>query len=147
MRLFKKGVPKYIRAKLIEKEDCKTSVQDLCTIARQQLILRELCSVDEFSGINAIQSEHNQQTDMLIAVMAEWSEQKSELDSKVDEITKQTKEQNEIFKNQRNTSENNSQQDSNQNYRGNNRRGNNRGGYRRRNRGYYNNNSGFNPNW
>ena len=147
MRLFKKGMPNYIRAKLLEKEDSKTSVQDLCTIARQQLMLRELCPVDEFSGINAIESEPNPQTDRLIAVMAEWSKQKSDLDSKVDELTKQLKEQNETFKNQSDTSKNNSQQDSNQNYRGNNRRGNNRGGYRGRNRGYYSNNSGFNPNW
>ena len=57
MRLFKKGMPNYIRAKLLEKEDSKTSVQYLCTIARQQLILRELCPVDELSGINAIESK------------------------------------------------------------------------------------------
>ena len=146
MRLFKKGMPKYIRAKLLEKEDSKTSVQDLCTIARQPLILRELYPADEFSGINAIESESIPQLDRLIAVMAEWSKQKSELDSKVDELTKQKKEQNETFKNQRDTSKN-SQQDSNQNNRRNNRRGNNKGGYRGRNRGYYNKKSGFNPNW
>ena len=57
MRLFKKGMPNYIRAKLLEKEDSKTSVQYLCTIERQQLILRELCPVDELSGINAIESK------------------------------------------------------------------------------------------
>ena len=85
MRLFKKGMPNYIRAKLLEKEDSKTCVQDLCTKARQPLVLRELCPVDEFSGINAIESEPNPQTDRLIAVMAEWIKQKSELYSKVDE--------------------------------------------------------------
>ena len=79
MRLFKKGMPNYIRAKLLEKEYCKTFVQDLCTITRQQLYLRELCPVDE---------------------MAQWSNQRSEMGSKVDALTKQLKEQNETFKNQ-----------------------------------------------
>ena len=99
MRLFKKGMANYIRAKLLEKENSKTSVQDRCSIARQQLILRELCPVEEFSGINTIEPEHNPQTLRLIAVMAEWSKQKSELDSKKDKLTKQIKNRTSLSKN------------------------------------------------
>ena len=39
MKLFEKSMPNFIRTNLLEEEDSKTSVQDLCTITRQQLIL------------------------------------------------------------------------------------------------------------
>ena len=145
-------MPNFIRVELIEKEETTTSVQDLSTIARQQLILRELCPVDDLTSINPVEPESNPQTDRLTAVMVECSKQKVELDSKVDELTKQINEQNKVF---RNFSQNkgkdswnqNQQSSSNSNYRGSKRENfgggcgsYNRGGYQNLNN--YQNNQG-----
>ena len=47
IRLFKKAMPNLIRRKLEEPENA--TIQHLCTKARQKLILRELCPVDDWS--------------------------------------------------------------------------------------------------
>ena len=46
IRLFKKTMQKFIRLKLLEQPENAT-IQDLCTKARQNLILREPCSLDD----------------------------------------------------------------------------------------------------
>ena len=48
IRLFKKAMPNFIRLKLLEEPEDAT-IQELCTKARQKLILRELCPVDDWS--------------------------------------------------------------------------------------------------
>ena len=48
IRLFKKAIPNFIRLKLLEKPENAT-IQELCKKARQKLILRELCPVDDWS--------------------------------------------------------------------------------------------------
>ena len=48
IRLFKKAMPNFIRLKLLEEPETAT-IQELCTKARQELILRELCPVDDWS--------------------------------------------------------------------------------------------------
>ena len=48
IRLFKKALPKFFRLKLLEEPENATN-QALCTKARQKLILRELCLVDDWS--------------------------------------------------------------------------------------------------
>ena len=46
MRLFKKGMPNFIRRKLLEQPE-NAIIQEFCTKARPKLILRELCPVDD----------------------------------------------------------------------------------------------------
>ena len=46
IRLFKKAMPNFIRLKHLEEPEDAT-IQELCTKARQKLILRELCPVDD----------------------------------------------------------------------------------------------------
>ena len=48
IRLFKKTMPNFIRFKLLEEPENAT-IQDLCTIARQKMILREHCAVYDWS--------------------------------------------------------------------------------------------------
>ena len=53
-------MPTFIRLKLLEEPEDAT-IQELCTKARQKLILRELCPVHDWSrdGFNEMSSENS----------------------------------------------------------------------------------------
>ena len=57
IRFFKKTMPNFIRLKLLEEPEDAT-IQELCTKAKEKLILRELCLVDDWSrdGFNEMSS-------------------------------------------------------------------------------------------
>ena len=80
IRLFKKAMPNFIRFKLLEESENATN-QDLCTKARQKLILRELCPVDDWSrdGFNEM---NNDNTDKFLNVITKMSENQTSLESK-----------------------------------------------------------------
>ena len=59
--LFKKAMPNFIKFKLLETPETAT-IQELCTKARQKLIFRELCPVDDWSrdGFNEISTDNSE---------------------------------------------------------------------------------------
>ena len=65
-------MPNFITLKLLEEPENAT-IQDLCTKARQKLILGELCPVDDWSrdGFNEM---NNDNTDKLLNVITKMSE-------------------------------------------------------------------------
>ena len=85
IRLFKKAMPNFTRLKLLEEPENAT-IQDLCTKARQKLILRELCPVDDWSrdGFNEM---NNDNTDKFLNVITKMSENQTSLDEKLNALT------------------------------------------------------------
>ena len=85
IRLFKKAMPNFIRFNLLEEPENAT-IQDLCTKARQKLILRELCPVDDWSrdGFNEM---NNDNTDKFLSVITKMSENQTSLEKKLNALT------------------------------------------------------------
>ena len=83
--LFKNARPNFIRLKLLEEpEDAK--FQELCTKARQKLILRGLCPVDDWStdGFNEMSSETSEK---FLTVLTKLSEKQNSLENGIDALT------------------------------------------------------------
>ena len=134
IRLFKKAMPNFIRLKLLEEPETAT-IQELCTKARQKLILRELCPVDDWSrdGFNEMSNDHSEK---LLSVLTKMSENQNALEDKMNALTEKV------------TTVQNGQND-NQNHYNNYKNNRGRGNYRGRNNnnrgnrgGYYQNNQG-----
>ena len=85
IRLFKKAMPNFIRLKLLEEPETAT-IQELCTKARQKLILRELCPVDDWSrdGFNEMSNDHSEK---LLSVLTKMSENQNALEDKMNALT------------------------------------------------------------
>ena len=85
IRLLKKAMPNFIRLKLLEEPE-NAKIQDLCTKARQKLILRELCPVDDWSrdGFNEM---NNDNTDKFLNVITKMSENQTSLEKKLNALT------------------------------------------------------------
>ena len=84
-RLFKKAIRKFIRLKLLEETENAT-IQDLCTKARQKLILRELCPVYDWSrdGFNEMKKDF---TEKNLNVITKMSENQNSLKTKLNALT------------------------------------------------------------
>ena len=134
-RLFKKAMPNFIRLKLLEEPEDAT-IQELYTKARQELILRELCPVDDWSrdGFNEMSSENSEK---LLTVLTKMSENQNSLENKIDALTQKP---NSLQQNSSNTYKDNEQQTWQVNFRGQTYQ--NRG-----NRGYSNNKGYQNRNY
>ena len=134
--LFKKTMPNFIRLKLLEEPENAT-IQDLCTKARQKLILRELFPVDDWSrdGFNEM---NNDDTDKFLNVITEMSENQTSLEKKLNALTEKFNTQQSPNNSGLNYQTNYQNQRGRGNYRG---RYNNRGSnYRGNCRGRYGNN-------
>ena len=85
IRLFKKAMPNFIRIKLLEEPEDAT-IQELCTKARQKLILRDLCLVDDWSrdGFNEMSSEN---LEKFLRVLTNISENQTSLENRIDALT------------------------------------------------------------
>ena len=85
IRLFKKTMPNFIRLKLLEEPEDET-IQELCTKARQKLILRELCPVDDWSrdGFIEMSSENSEK---FLTVLTKMSENQNSLENRIDALT------------------------------------------------------------
>ena len=127
IRLFKKAMPNFIRLKLLEEPEDAT-IQELCTKARQKLILKELCPVDDWSGdgFNEMSSENSEK---FLTVLTKMSENQNSLENRFDALTQKL---NPLQQNSSNNYKDNEQQTWRGNFRG--RTYQNRG-----NRGYSNN--------
>ena len=131
-------MPNFIRLKLLEEPETAT-IQELCTKARQKLILRELCPVDDWSrdGFNEMSSEHSEK---LLGVLSKMSENQNALEDKMNALTEKVANAQDGQNSHQNNNQNYQNSRGRGHYRGNNRgnyRGNNRG-----NRGGYINNQG-----
>ena len=105
IRLFKKAMPNFIRLKLLEEPEDAT-IQELCTNARQKLILRELCPVDDWSrdGFNEMSSENSEK---FLTVLTKISENQNSLENRIDALTQKFNSQQQ---NSSNTYKDNEQQ-------------------------------------
>ena len=85
IRLFNKAMPNFIRLKLLEEPEDAT-IQELCTKARQKLILRELCPVDGWSRdrLNEMSSENSEK---FLTVLTKMSENQNSLENRIDALT------------------------------------------------------------
>ena len=135
IRLFKKAMPNFIRLKLLEEPEDAT-IQELCTKARQKLILRELCPVDDWSrdGFNEMSSENSEK---FLTVLTKMSENQNSLENRIDALTQKL---NSPQQNSLNTYKDNEQQTWQGNLRG-------RAYQNRGNRGYSNNHGYQNRNY
>ena len=139
LRLFKKAMPKFIRLKLLEETENATT-QDLCTEARQKLILRELCPVDDGSryGLNEM---NNDNMGHFLNVIKQMSENQTSFETKLDALTEKLNTQKSPSNSRTNDQNNYQKQRGRDNYRGryNNRgttcRGNSRGRFGNNKRG------------
>ena len=162
IRLFKKAMPNFIRLKLLEEPENAT-IQDLCTKARQKLILRELCPVDDWSrdGFNEM---NNDNTEKFLNVITKMSENQTSLETKLNALTEKFNTQQSPnksgsnyennYQNQRGRGNYRGRYNSGKNYRGNSRgrygnnyRGNNRGRYNYRGNSRGQNSSNYNSNY
>ena len=85
IRLFKKAMPKFIRLKLLEEPETAT-IQELCTKARKNLILRELCPANDWSrdGFNEISTDESEK---LLTVLTTLTEAQSSLEKRFNAST------------------------------------------------------------
>ena len=85
IKLFKKAMPNFIRLKLLE-EPGEATIQDLRTKARQKLILRDFCPVDDWSrdGFNEM---NNDNTEKFLNAIAKLSENQTSLEIKLNALT------------------------------------------------------------
>ena len=163
IRLFKEAMPNFIRLKLLEEPENAT-IQDLCTKARQRLILRELCPVDDWSrdGFNEM---NNDNTDKFLNVITKMSENQTSLEKKLNALTEKFNTQQfsnnsgsnyqTIYQYQRGRGNHRGRYNNSGNkYRGNSRgrygnnyRGNNRGRYNYRGNSRGQNSSNYNSNY
>ena len=113
IRLFKKAMPMFIRLKLLEEPEDAT-IQELCTKARQKLILRELCPVDDWSrdGFNEMSSEKSEK---FLTVLTKMSENQNSIENRIDALTQKL---NSPQQNSSNTYKDNEKQTWRGNFRG-----------------------------
>ena len=84
IRLFKNAMPNFIRLKLLEEPD-KATVQYLCTKARQSMILRELCPVDDWSR-DGFSEMNNDNKEKFLNVITKTSENQTSLEMKLNAL-------------------------------------------------------------
>ena len=159
-RQFIKNMPGWLRAKLLEQPET-TPVEDLCTFARKQLTIHNLCKIDD-SPMDAFNEIRPNVTDNLVTALTKLSTSQEALENRLSEMSKKFEERNTALSNQLDNvqkfqTENASQNQNSQSQRGSfgNSRGQNsnnrgyRGGYRGRNRGrgYRGNRSNYRQPW
>ena len=127
-RFFKKCMPSWLRAKLLEQPD-NTTVEDLCLLARKQLTIHDLCKKEDYID-GAFNEVSPTISDNLINALSKLSQTQESMENRMSALSKQVEEQNKRFDEQKFSQ---SQNFGNQ-LRGNGFRGSNRG-----QRGSYNN--------
>ena len=90
-RLFVKGMPSWLRAKLLEKPDTDT-VDDLCLFARRQLTIHNLCKTDEYED-GAFSEMSNTVSEYLVNALSKVTQTSEAMENQVNELSKQFEEQ------------------------------------------------------
>ena len=120
-RFFKKCMPSWLRAKLLEQPD-NTTVEDLCLLARKQLTIHDLCKKEDYID-GAFNEVSPTISDNLINALSKLSQTQESMENRMSALSKQVEEQNKRFDEQKFSQ---SQNFGNQ-FRGNGFRGSNRG--------------------
>ena len=139
-RQFIKNMPGWLRANLLEQPE-NTSVEDLCTFARKQLSIYNLCKTDD-SVMDAFSEMRPSVTHTLVTALTKLSTSQEAMDNRLNEMSKKSEERNTILTNQINDFQKNQTQQpqrgsfsQNRGQNSNTFRGNNRGNFRGRFRG------------
>ena len=85
-RFFKKCMPSWLRAKLLEQPD-GTTVDDLCLLARRQLTIHNLCKIDDF-GENAFSEVSATVSDNLVNALTKINQTQENMESRINELSK-----------------------------------------------------------
>ena len=85
-RFFKKCMPSWLRAKLLEQPDTAT-VDDLCLLARRQLTIHNLCKIDDF-GENAFNEVSVTVSDNLVNALTKIYQSQENMESRINELSK-----------------------------------------------------------
>ena len=139
-RLFVKGMPSWLRAKLLEKPDTDT-VDDLCLFARRQLTIHNLCKTDEYAD-GAFSEMSNTVSENLVNALSKLTQTSEAMENKVNELSKQFEDQKLQQQQQEQLLAQQSSMNAQQNFYQD--RGDMRGSYRGRLRGGYRGNRGRN---
>ena len=135
-------MPNFIKRKLLEQNEAAT-VQDLCTVARRQMIFFELCPSDNwkrdaFNEVTSMLSEN------LVGALTKLTEQQDQLKQQQTDLSNKINSLNLRSHQNSKTSNNGSNLSQRGSYRFNNQRGSRgRGHTNNRRRGRFNNNIGF----
>ena len=90
-RFFKKCMPSWLRAKLLEQPD-GTTVDDLCLLARRQLTIHNLCKIDDF-GENAFSEVSATVSDNLVNALTKINQTQENMESRINELSKKVESQ------------------------------------------------------
>ena len=85
IRLFRKAMPNFIRLKLLEEPETAT-IQELCPKARQKLILRELCPVDDWPRDGFIEMSTDNSENSL-TVLTKMTKTQTSLEKRINALT------------------------------------------------------------
>ena len=94
-RLFIKGMPGWLRSKLLEQPPAAT-VQELCSLARKQMTIREMCRNEDHpeDGFNEISETVSQN---LISALTKLSTTQEQMKEQLNELKTQKSEQKNIL--------------------------------------------------
>ena len=139
--IFTNAMPKFIKRKLLDQNGAAT-VQDLCTVARRQMVFFELCPSDDWSR-DAINEVSSSLSENLVGALTKLTQQQEELKQQQTDLSNRISSLNDNQTTNQNYTRNNQQQY----YRGNNRFKNPREfrgrGHFNRGRGRFNNSRGY----
>ena len=146
-RLFIKGMPNWLRSKLMEQPQA-TTVQELCNLTKKQIMIREVCRNEDYpeDGFNEV---NDRVSENLISALTKLSTNQEQIEKQINEmrsqITEQSKKQlNPPSHQNKNNANQNSQCSGNQNQ--NNWPGQQQSGRKGKNRSNWQNHFGFNNN-
>ena len=135
-------MPNFIKRKLLDQNEAAT-VQDLCTVARRQMVFFELCPSDDWSR-DAFNEVSSSLSENLVGALTKVAQQQDELKQQQTDLSNRISSLNVPQITNQNYPRNNQQNY----YRGNNRFNNQRefrgrGNFNNRGRGRFNNNRGY----
>ena len=140
--IFTNAMPNFIKRKLLDQNEAAT-VQDLCTVARRQMVFFELCPSDDWTR-DAFNEVSSTLSENLVGALTKLTQQQDELKQQQTDLSNRINSLNFPSHQNSNTSNNGFNPSQRGNYRFNNQRGFRGRGYaNNRGRGSLNNNRGF----
>ena len=91
-RFFKKCMPSWLRAKLLEQPDNR-AIEDLCLLARKQLTIHNLCKMDDYSD-GAFNEVISTITENLVNALSKITQTQEAMENKMNALAKQLDEKN-----------------------------------------------------
>ena len=116
--MFIKGMPNWLRSKLIEQPQA-TTVQELCNLTKKQIMIREVCRKEDYpeDGFNEV---NDRASENLISALTKLSTNQEQIEKQINEMRSQIAEQsknqsNPLFQQNKNDTNQNGQFSGNQN--------------------------------